>query len=142
MNLAALSFSNVYDAFKNNDYQTGSLTISGTIPAGNIASYSGTVTLDRADSVAQVYFTSTVNSLFTSTNQIYLYSAETTIEHDNGSTPTFPGFAPYTILFSLGYSSTTLTFTANILNPYSETLTPVTETISFEVYTFVAPFND
>lgn len=142
MNPAALSFSNIYDSFKNNDFETGSLTISGTVAAGGIASYSGVVPLSRSDSVTQIYFSTSVNSDNNSSGNLYLYSPETTIDHSNGSTPGFPGTAAYSILFSLTYSDTALTFTANINNQAAGTLTVVTEVISFQVYTFIAPFTD
>lgn len=140
MNIQALSFSNIFDSFKNNDYTTGSLTITGTIGAGLLASYSGTATLNRDDSVAQIYYSTSVNSDYNSTGNLYLFNSDTIIQHSNGSTPTLPGTATYSILFSVGFSGDTMTFTANILNPYANTLTVVTETVSFQAYTFIAPF--
>lgn len=137
-----LAFSTAFDAFKNNDYKTGSLTVSGTVAASTFASYSGTVTLDRADSVTQIYFSTSVNSDLHSTNRNYLYTSDTTIQHNDGSTATFPGAASYVLLFTTEYSGATLTIKANMLNEFLETLTVVTETINFEVYTFVAPFDN
>lgn len=137
-----LAFSTAFDAFKNNDYQTGSLTLSGTVANNTLASYTGTVSLDRADSVTQIYFTTSVNSDFHSTGRSYLYTADTTIQHSDGSTPSFPGAEPYTILFATEYSGSTLTLRAYVLNVTGETLTVVTETVNFEVYTFVAPFDN
>ena len=100
MNIAAISFSNIYDSFKNNDYGTGSLSISGTVSASTLATYSGTVTLNRSDSVAQIYYATSVNSDNNQSGLNYLFTNDTTITHSNGSTPTFPGTAAYTLLFT------------------------------------------
>jgi hypothetical protein len=137
-----LAFSTAFDAFKNNDYKTGTIAISGTVGVGAVTSYSGSVTLDRSDSVTQIYFTTSVNSDLHSTGRNYLYTSDNTIQHSNGSTATFPGSASYALLFTTEYSGSTLTLKANTRNEFFETLTVVTETISFEVYTFVAPFDN
>ena len=136
-----LAYSSVFDSFKNNDYTTSSLTISGTIVAGAIATFSGTATLDRAESVTQIYFSTSVNSDYHSVNRNYLYTSDTLTQHSNGSTPTLPGTAAYSTFFTVEFSGTTITLSANIQNPYADTLTPIVETIDFEIYTFVAPFN-
>lgn len=140
MNLSALSFSNIYNSFKNNDYATGTLTVSGTIAAGAFATYSGSVTLNRNESVSQIYYSTSVNSRITSTGLTYLLTSDSQIIHDNGSTPTFPGTASYGFVFTVSYTNTGITLTANAFNPYIETLTLVTETISFQAYTFITPF--
>lgn len=131
-----------FDAFKNNDYKTGSLAVSGTIGASSSASYSGSATLSRSDSVTQIYFSTSVASDYHATSKNYLFTSDTLIHHSNGSATGFPGSATYDIQFSVGYSSNTLTLTANILNQFPSTLTVVSETISFEVYTSVAPFDN
>jgi hypothetical protein len=137
-----LAFSTSFDAFKNNDYKTGSLVVSGTVGAGVLATYTGTVTLSRSESVAQIYYSTSVASDNHSTSRNYIYTPDTTILHSDGSTAASPGAAPYTVLFTTEYSGTTLSVKAYVLNPYGGTLTLISETISFEVYTFIAPFDD
>lgn len=139
---AKLAFSTSFDAFKNNDYKTGFLTVTGTIAAGATATYSGSVTLDRTDSVTQIYYETSVNSDYHSVARNYLLTSDARIDHSNGSTPTLPGTAAYSLLFTTAYSANTLTLSVTTRNPNANTLTVVTEIVSFEVYTFVAPFDN
>lgn len=137
---AKLSYSSSYDAFKQYDEATASISISGTVGAGVLASYSDTATLSRESSIVQLYYTTTVNSDLHATGRHYLYLPEVQIVHSNGSTPTFPGTAFYNILFESLFTLNTITLKATIFNPDIETLTVVSETLDFELFSFVAPF--
>lgn len=141
MNPAALSFSTIYNGFKNNDYKAASISVSGTISANGSASFPVTIPLSRDESVTQIYFSTSRNSvasLFTTGT----YLLPNVISYDNGSTPTFPGTAPYSVGFLVNFSTSQVTITAFIGNPYAETLSSIAATYDLSVFTFIAPFVD
>lgn len=141
-NPAKLSFAlPSFDAFKNYDRKTITITISGTVGANNTITYSGSTTLSRDNSITSVGFTTSANSNLHGTSQTYLFLPETVVEHSDGSTATFPGSAAYSIIFINEFSGNDVTITARIGNPYMEVLTPIPEVLSFTLYTFIAPFT-
>jgi len=142
INPDAIAFANPeYNGFKNNDYQVGTITVSGTVaPAPANAIFSTTFNLQRQDSVVQLYLTTNRTSdppFYTSGET---YQLPTVIDYNDGTTVTDPGTAGYGIIFTVTYTSTQITVTATIPNPYAEDLSGIDATYTIEAYTFIAPF--
>lgn len=141
MNPAALSFTAPnYNGFKNNDYKPSSITLSGTVPGSGTLVVSAIISLARDNSVTQLYFT---------TNRVaqanlYLtgetYELPPIINYSTGTTTGFPGNAPYSVQFFTNFQPTQVTITANILNPYSTTLSTIDAVYNLQAFTFIAPF--
>lgn len=140
-NPTAIAFASPeYNAFKNNDYQTGTITISGTILASASGSFTTTIPLQRQNSVTQLYFVTnrtTSPSLYTA-NQTYILPPK--VDYADGTTPGFPLTSPYTVQFFTAFTPTQVTVTAYIGNPYAATLSNIDATYTIYAFTFIAPF--
>jgi len=141
MNPQALSFFSGFDSFKQYDKKSASLTVSGTV--ASFSTFSGSVIIGRANSVTQIYYSTDVSSDFHAPGQKHLLMAGAFILHADGSIAADPGNPVYTydIQLTASYTSTTVGLVASVQNPYASDLTPITETLSFTVYTFVGPFD-
>ncbi len=132
-----LAAASAFDSFKNYGSFTGSVAVSGTVGFGvgtDFTSFSTSFDLQRTDIITQVYMSTTADSGKTFAlvgNYVPLRI---------GSTVTFPNDAPYNLFFTFLYSGTNITCQASVTNPYGETLTLVSETITFTVKTFIGPF--
>lgn len=137
---AKLALASTFDAFKNNDYKTASITVSGSISAG-LTRFTTEIELDRDESVTEIYFTTSVSSLYHSPSRLYILLPDSSIYHNDGAAP--PGFptASYNLDFENIYEQNTLTLSLSVASPFPDPLTLVTETIEFEVYSFIGPFN-
>lgn len=132
-NLVAAS---AFDSFKNYGSFTGNVVVSGTVSAtfgSNFQTYSTSFDLQRQDIVTQVYMQTTADSGKT----FSLVGGYAPLR--NGTVPAL-GTVPYNIAFTFTYSGTIITCQAAISNPYGNTLTVSTETITFIVKTFITPF--
>lgn len=141
MNPVALSFSSpAYNGFKNNDYESGSITLSGSIAGSGTLSVASIIALSRDNSVAQPYFTT--NRVAQANLYIVgeTYYLPPIITYSTGTTTGFPGDAPYSVQFFTNFQPTQVTITANILNPYSTTLSNIDAVYNLQVFTFIAPF--
>lgn len=131
-NIAAGS---MYQGYKNYASYPASTTISGTITAAAPnATYPVTINVARSDVFTQIYMITSVESgkYFNLTTG---YSPSRM-----GSTPSLGvGGATYSVSFSFSFSGTQMTLMPYILNPYAETLTTVTENITFTTKMFVGP---
>lgn len=140
MNPEALSFSTSYNAFKNNDYQPTSIVVSGTVTASGLGSFTQTISLAREDSVAQIYISTnraSASNLFVTGEW---YALPLKMDYTNGSTPTLPGTASYSALFYPQFTGNQLVMNVQVPNPYPETLSNISATYDFKIFTFVAPF--
>lgn len=139
---AKLSFAvPAFNSYKEYSWASSTITINGTVPSGQIATFSQTLILPRANSVASIEFSTSVNSDLYVTGMTYTLLPDTNITHSNGSTPTFPGTAPYIIFFQNNFVGDSVTVAATVTNLNAETLTVVTEILTFGLYTFIAPFK-
>lgn len=138
---AKIAFGSPFDSFKNNDYKTASVTASGSVAPTSLTRFTTTVPLDRDESVTDIYFTTTANSIYHNTGRTYVLLPDTSIYHNDGDAP--PGFSPatYNIDFENIYGSSELTLSLSIASPFPDPLVLVSETINFEVYTFIGPFR-
>lgn len=141
MNPQALSFSSpAYNGFKNNDYESGTIALSGIVAGSGTLSVATVIPLQREDSVTQLYF------MTNRVAQANLYGGNETyylppiINYSTGTTTGFPGNAPYSVQFFTNFQPNQVTITANILNPYSTTLSNIDAVYSLQVFTFIAPF--
>lgn len=137
---AKLSFSTSFNQFKNFDRKEVSIAISGTIASGVAGTYSQLIALDRQNAFTSVQFTTSVNSTFYRNDETYLLMPDTYISHDDGSTATFPGSAPYNIRFENSFNGNLVDIKLTVFNENAETLTVVSETVSVRLYTQIAPF--
>lgn len=140
MNDAALSYSTVYNGFKNNDYQGGSVTVSGSIAVGATFSSSVTIALERDESVAQIYLTSNRTSAYGGYTVGDTIALPNPLNYFDGTTASFPLDSAYGVVFLVKFELTQVTITVFIQNPYAEDLSNIDAIYNFEVYTFVAPF--
>lgn len=142
MNPTALSYATAYDAFKNNDHKTGSLTLTGVVsgntgPGTGIAQFTTTIVLDREESVTEIYISSNRTSdQFTVGTTYQLIE---TIDHPDGINSGIAAF--YSVLFTVEYPPNAITITAFIPNPYTTTLSNIDEIFDLSIFTFVTPFT-
>ena len=129
-----------FNAIKNYDRGTLTVSISGTIASGAMGTYAASTTLRRDNSTISAGFTTSVTSNSHTASRQYYFVPDTRIDHGDGSTPTFPGTAVYSIVFETSFSGDNLTIRATIGNETAETLTVVSETLEFEFYSYIAPF--
>lgn len=138
---AKLSFAvPAFNSYKEYDRASAVLSVTGTVTAGQFATFSSAVSLKRTSAITLTQFTTSVTSNFHTTGMTYNLLPDLTISHSNGSTATFPGTAPYDIQFQNAFLGDTVTVTVVVSNPNAETLTVVNETITVTLYTVVAPF--
>ena len=130
-----------FNSYKEYDRAETAVTITGSISAGQTATFGSTVSFSRNNSIASMEFTTSATSVFNTTGLTYMLYAGTSIQHSDGSTPTFPGTAVYTVNFQNAFATDFVTLTAVVANPSSETLTLVNETITISFYSFIAPFH-
>lgn len=130
-----------FNSYKEYSRAVATLTVSGNVAAGQNASFSSTVTFAKGESIAFIEFTTSVVSDFHTTGRVYSLIPDSTIFHSNGSTPTFPGTAPYTINFQVTFVDNQATVSAVVNNANAETLTVVTETLTVPLYAVIAPFR-
>lgn len=138
VNPANLAAASVFNSFKNYGSYTGTVTVSGGVsptPPSNFATFSTSFDLERQDIITQVYMQTTGDA-----NKTFSLVGGYAPLRD-GTTPTL-GTVPYNLAFTFTYSGTTITCQAAVVNPYFETLTLTTETITFIVKTFITPFSD
>lgn len=132
-----LSAASAFDSFKNYGSFSDDVTVSGTVGFGigtDFTTFSTSFDLERTDVITQVYMQTTVDPGKTFSlvgNYVPLRT---------GSTTSLPSDAPYNLQFTFTYVGSVITCQASIVNPYGETLTLVTETITFIVKTFIGPF--
>jgi hypothetical protein len=129
-----------FDSFKNYDYEPATISISGTVAVDSTGSYTATVNLRRSNAIVSAQFSTIVNSTSHATGRVYAFLPNMRIDHADGSTATSPGTAAYNIFFENEFLGDTVVVKASLPNPYGEILTVVTETLSFDLYSFIAPF--
>lgn len=135
-NADELAAASAFNSFKNYGSFSDPVTISGTVsatPPTNFATYPVSFDLQRNDIITQVYMQTTADPGKTF-SLVGNYSPLR-----NGTTPSL-GSVPYNVGFTFTYIGTTITCQAFIANPYFDTLTVATETITFIVKTFITPF--
>lgn len=141
MNPKALSFTSPgYNGFKNNDYETGTVSISGTVSGSATLSVPVIIPLNRDNSVTQIYFTT---NRATQANLYVVgetYTLPPIINYSDGTTTGFPGNAPYSVQFFVNFQPNQVTVTGFLQNPYSTTLSGISAVYNLEVFTFIAPF--
>lgn len=140
---AKLSFAvPAFNSYKEYDRISVTLNITGNVPPGQTAAFSSPVNFKRENSVAFIEFTTTANSDFHNNTDTYTLLPDSTIFHSNGSTPSFPGTAPYIVGFRNAFTNNSVTVTAAVVNiTSSETLTVVNETLAVTLYSVIAPFR-
>jgi len=127
--------------FKEYARSPATISITGTVTSGNTATFSADTTLSVDDSITMVDFSTSVNSIFHRTGRFYRLAEGSQIAHSNGSTPTLPGTANYIVFFACELSTALLTLKVLVFNPNADTLTLVDETLAFDVYSVIAPWQ-
>lgn len=128
------AFNSEFDSIKNYApyTYTGSVIVTGAIsgtPPNNFATFSTSIILDRTSTIIQVQATTTADA------------GKTYILYPGTAFPRADGANNYGVEFSYVYGPSTLTVQALVSNPYGVTLNLTTETITFYIKTFIAPFE-
>lgn len=133
-----LAAASAFDSFKNYGSFSGDVVVSGTVsgtPPTNFATYSASFDLTRTDILTQIYMSTTLSP----GNFFNLVGGYSPVRE--GSIPG-PVLLPYNVAFTFTFIDNIINVQAAIQNPYGDTLTVATETITFTVKTFIGAFAE